>query len=166
MATTTKPVIIIGVDESELSFYALEWTLDHFIAPYVPNSPFDVFIIHSKPTPVSTIGFTAPASVDSLSHVDVDLKNIANRVVERAKELCISKSVKDATIEVVEGDARNALCEAVERHHAAILAVGSHGHGAIKRAVLGSVSDYVTHHAHCTVMIVKKPKPKHEGAHH
>ncbi|RRT48826.1 hypothetical protein B296_00034820 [Ensete ventricosum] len=29
------------------------------------------------------------------------------------------------------------------------------------RAVLGSVSDYCAHHAHCTVMIVKKPKPKH-----
>jgi nucleotide-binding universal stress UspA family protein len=26
------------------------------------------------------------------------------------------------------------------------------------RAVLGSVSDYCAHHAHCTVMIVKKPK--------
>lgn len=29
------------------------------------------------------------------------------------------------------------------------------------RAVLGSVSDYCSHHAHCTVMIVKKPKHKH-----
>ncbi|TVU39309.1 hypothetical protein EJB05_12722, partial [Eragrostis curvula] len=28
-------------------------------------------------------------------------------------------------------------------------------------AVLGSVSDYCAHHAHCTVIIVKKPKHKH-----
>jgi hypothetical protein len=28
------------------------------------------------------------------------------------------------------------------------------------RAILGSVSDYCTHHAHCTVMIVKRPKHK------
>ncbi|KDO50050.1 hypothetical protein CISIN_1g0331891mg, partial [Citrus sinensis] len=28
-------------------------------------------------------------------------------------------------------------------------------------AVLGSVSDYCAHHAHCTVMIVKRPKTKH-----
>ncbi|KAF3556416.1 hypothetical protein F2Q69_00010234 [Brassica cretica] len=41
-----------------------------------------------------------------------------------------------------------------------ILVVGSHGYGAIKRAVLGSVSDYCAHHAHCSVMIVKKPKIK------
>ena len=41
--------------------------------------------------------------------------------------------VNDATIETVEGDARNVLCDAVERHHATMLVVGSHGYGAIKR---------------------------------
>ncbi|KAJ0791064.1 putative rossmann-like alpha/beta/alpha sandwich protein [Helianthus annuus] len=41
--------------------------------------------------------------------------------------------VDDVLVEVVEGDARNVLCEAVERHHATMLVVGSHGYGAIKR---------------------------------
>jgi len=41
--------------------------------------------------------------------------------------------VNDVLVEVVEGDARNGLCEAVEKHHASILVVGSHGYGAIKR---------------------------------
>jgi len=36
-------------------------------------------------------------------------------------------------IEVFEGDARNILCEVVDKHHASILVVGSHGYGAIKR---------------------------------
>jgi hypothetical protein len=47
--------------------------------------------------------------------------------------------VSDAVFEVVEGDARNVLCEAVERHHAELLVVGSHGYGAIKRYVFGSL---------------------------
>ena len=42
--------------------------------------------------------------------------------------------VSDAVFEAVEGDARNVLCEAVERHHAEMLVVGSHGYGAIKRS--------------------------------
>ncbi|KAL8262189.1 hypothetical protein R6Q59_026238 [Mikania micrantha] len=164
--TITKPVMVVGVDESEQSFYALEWTLDHFFRPTDPTQhPFNLIVLHAKPTPASSLGFTVPG-VDILSHVDEDLKKIANRVVERAKELCVSKSVNDATLEIVEGDPRNVLCDAVERHHATILAVGNHGHGAIKRAVLGSVSDYVTHHAHCTVMVLKKPKVKHEGVTH
>jgi hypothetical protein len=42
--------------------------------------------------------------------------------------------VSDAVFEAVEGDARSVLCEAVERHHAEMLVVGSHGYGAIKRS--------------------------------
>ncbi|KAI3679030.1 hypothetical protein L6452_38337 [Arctium lappa] len=165
MAATAKPVMVVGVDDSEQSFFALEWTLDHFLAPSAPNPPFNLIIVHSKPTPTSSMGFPIPG-VDIISHVDTDLRNIANRVIERAQELCVSKSVNDVSLEIVEGDARNVLCDAVERHNAIMLVVGSHGYGAIKRAVLGSVSDYVTHHAHCTVMVVKTPKTKHENHHH
>lgn len=41
--------------------------------------------------------------------------------------------VHDAVLEVIEGDARNVLCEAVERHRASMVVVGSRGYGAIKR---------------------------------
>jgi nucleotide-binding universal stress UspA family protein len=41
--------------------------------------------------------------------------------------------VTDVSYEVKEGDARNVLCEAVERHHADMLVMGSHGYGAFKR---------------------------------
>jgi len=36
-------------------------------------------------------------------------------------------------VEVVEGDARNVLCDTVDKYRASILVVGSHGYGAIKR---------------------------------
>lgn len=39
----------------------------------------------------------------------------------------------EAGFETIEGDPRNVLCEAVEKHNASILVVGSHGYGAIKR---------------------------------
>lgn len=166
MATTEKPVMVVGIDDSEHSFYALEWTLDHFLAPSAPNSPFKLVIVHAKPSAVSAVGIVGPGAVDVLPHVESDLKKIAARVIGRAKEICTAKSVHDVILEVVEGDARNVLCEAVEKHHATMLVVGSHGYGVIKRAVLGSVSDYCAHHAHCTVMIVKKPKIKHESTSH
>ncbi|KAK8630778.1 hypothetical protein V6N13_079554 [Hibiscus sabdariffa] len=161
MATSEKQVMVVGIDDSEHSTYALEWTLDHFFVPFASNPPFKLFIVHAKPTATSAVGLAGPGAAEVLPYVDADLKKIASRVVEKAKDLCISKSVHDAAVEVVEGDARNVLCEAVEKHHASVLAVGSHGYGAIKRAVLGSVSDYCSHHAHCSVMIVKKPKIKH-----
>ncbi|XXG54112.1 hypothetical protein AAC387_Pa03g2077 [Persea americana] len=161
MAAMEKGTMLVGIDDSAEGFYALEWTLDHFFVPFAPNHPFKLLVVHAKPTPTSAIGLSGPAAVDILPYVEVDLRKIAAHVIEKAKQLCASKSVTDVLVEVVEGDARNVLCEAVERHQATMLVVGSHGYGAIKRAVLGSVSDYCAHHAHSTVMIVKKPKTKH-----
>lgn len=157
-AAAEKSVMVVAVDDSEHSFYALGWTLDHFFTG--PASPFKLVLVHAKPSPATAVGLAGPGAADVLPYVDSDLKKIAARVIERAKEICASKSVVDPVVEIMEGDARNVLCEAVEKYHASILVVGSHGYGAIKRAVLGSVSDYCAHHAHCTVMIVKKPKHK------
>ena len=38
--------------------------------------------------------------------------------------------------EVFEGDARSILCDVVDKHHASLLVVGSHGYGAIKRYII------------------------------
>ncbi|OAY80819.1 Universal stress protein [Ananas comosus] len=162
-AATTPAVMVVGIDESEHSFYALEWTLSHFFSGAGAVYPYRLVVVHAKPTATSVVGLAGPGAAEVLPFVESDLKRSAVRVIEKAQELC--KSVSDVVYEVVEGDARNVLCEAVEKHHADVLAVGSHGYGAIKRAVLGSVSDYCAHHAHCTVMIVKKPKHKAKTKH-
>ncbi|RDX91955.1 Universal stress protein A-like protein, partial [Mucuna pruriens] len=161
MATNVseKQVMVVGIDDSEFSMYALEWTLDHLINPALNN--FNLVLLYAKPSVSASVGFVGPGAAEVLPIVDADLKRTAIKVTEQAKELCKKKSVNDVTVEVIEGDPRNVLCDAVEKRHASILVVGSHGYGAIKRAVLGSVSDYCAHHAHCTVMIVKMPKPKH-----
>ncbi|XP_010259730.1 PREDICTED: universal stress protein PHOS34-like [Nelumbo nucifera] len=153
-----KPVMVIAIDDSEHSFYALEWTLDHFFAPCISNPPFRLVIVHARPSPSSVIGLAGPGAAEVLPFVEADLKKTSIKVAGKAKEICSSKSVNTTDVESVEGDPRNVLCEAVEKNHAAILVMGSHGYGALKRAVLGSVSDYCAHHANCSVMIVKKPK--------
>lgn len=150
-----KPVMLVGIDDSDHSYYALEWTLKHFFAPGQPQQ-YHLVLLTSKPPASAVIGIAGLGTAELLPTLELDLKHGAARVIEKAKEMC--SQVIDASYEVLEGDARNILCEAVERHHADMLVVGSHGYGAWKRAVLGSVSDYCSHHAHCTVMIVKRPK--------
>ncbi|KAL2345415.1 hypothetical protein Fmac_006700 [Flemingia macrophylla] len=154
-----KQVMVVGVDDSEFSMYALEWTLDHLLTPSA-NPNFKLLLCYAKPPVSASVGFVGPGAAEVLPIVDADLKRTAAKITDKAKEICKNKSVNDVATEVVEGDPRNVLCEAVEKHHASVLVVGSHGYGAIKRAVLGSVSDYCAHHAHCSVMIVKKPKGK------
>ncbi|XP_010523937.1 PREDICTED: uncharacterized protein LOC104802163 [Tarenaya hassleriana] len=150
-----KPVMIVGMDTSDHSTYALEWTLDHFFVPYAPNPPFRLFVFYAKHS--SPYRYMEPFA---LPIVDSHLKQVAAGVMERAEQICLSKSVTGARFKVVDGDPRLVLCDAVDKHAASVLVVGNHGYGAIKRAILGSVSDYCAHHAHCTVMIAKKPKIK------
>jgi nucleotide-binding universal stress UspA family protein len=89
--------------------------------------------------------------------VDAGLRKTAEAVVARARRVCAAASSARALVEVVEGEPRTVLCSAAEKHRADLLVLGSHGYGAVKRALLGSVSDYCAHHAHCSVMIVKQP---------
>ncbi|CAL4906140.1 unnamed protein product [Urochloa decumbens] len=156
-----KMKMVVGVDDSEPRFYALCWTLQHFFLPGQPppQQHHLVIVTTSPPRPLPPSA-SPGALMDVRALVESDLKRAAQRVIDKAKDLCAQLQVSDAEFEALEGDARNVLCDAVERHHAEMLVVGSHGYGAIKRAVLGSVSDYCAHHAHCTVMIVKKPNHK------
>lgn len=41
--------------------------------------------------------------------------------------------IENVQVEIVEGDARNVMCDAVEKFHASILVVGSHNYGVVKR---------------------------------
>jgi nucleotide-binding universal stress UspA family protein len=42
-----------------------------------------------------------------------------------------------------------------------LIVVGSRGHGGIRRALMGSVSDSVVRHAHCPVMVVRDQEEGH-----
>lgn len=56
---------------------------------------------------------------------------------------------------VMRGDSRYEILRKAEELKPSILIMGSRGMGAIKRAVLGSVSDYIVHNCDCPVLIVK-----------
>ena len=54
------------------------------------------------------------------------------QILARALDLCRERQV-EATAAVVEGDAKEAICQAVERMQAGLLVLGSRGLGKIKR---------------------------------
>src|ERR687889_1634962 len=55
-----------------------------------------------------------------------------------------------------EGRAAEEIVEVAEEIDAGLIVMGSRGHGRLRRALMGSVSDAVVRHAHCPVTIVRK----------
>lgn len=57
-----KPVMVVGMDESEHSLYALEWTIGRFFTPFSPNPPFKLVVVHAKPSPSTAAGLAGPGT--------------------------------------------------------------------------------------------------------
>ena len=65
------------------------------------------------------------------------------------------------TTEVLFGSPESRIVEAAEELKPDLIVLGSHGYKAWERLLLGSVSDSVLHHVHCSVLVVRCP-PDHE----
>lgn len=62
--------------------------------------------------------------------------------------------IDDAETIVLEGRPGPALCAAAADRSASVIVLGTRGHGGIRRAVLGSVSDHVARNASCAVLTI------------
>ena len=56
------------------------------------------------------------------------------------------------------GDPGTNICDVARQWDADLVILGRHDHSAIAEFFTGSVSNYVIHHADCSVLIVKEPK--------
>jgi nucleotide-binding universal stress UspA family protein len=70
-----------------------------------------------------------------------------------------SSSGSSLELSVIEGEPGPALCQFATDIDATTIVVGSRGLGRIKRALLGSVSDYVVRNAPCAVVVTRSPDP-------
>lgn len=67
----------------------------------------------------------------------------------------IKDRVVDITTRVLTGVPAQVITKAAKEWEADLIVVGSHGKGVWSRALLGSVSDAITHHAPCSVLVVR-----------
>ena len=58
------------------------------------------------------------------------------------------------------GQVRPMVVDVARKWRADLIVVGSHGRTGLGRILLGSVSDYVAHHAPCSVQIVRMKNKK------
>ena len=72
-----------------------------------------------------------------------------------AQEAIAQAGVEDVRIHAREGDPADAILDVAEEQDADLIVVGNKGMSGAKRFLLGSVPNKVSHHAPCSVLIVR-----------
>ncbi len=128
----------------------------------VDSSPASAQVLEevsSRPWPEGAI-FSVVHVVDlqrfaKLPMLVEDAKREGDRIVKAGVET-LSGSRHKAFSEVIMGFPRRAISEHAKEWHADLIMVGSHGHSAIGRFLLGSVAQGILRTAPCSVEIVRR----------
>lgn len=137
--------IVVGVDGSPHSTAALQWALRQAV---LTGAPIEALACWHRPT-------LATSFVPD-TYFELDLGEptgqAAQVLVEQARDATAGAHDVAVTVRVVEGSpARVLLATAAD---AALLVVGSRGHGEVSGMLLGSVGLHCATHAACPVVIV------------
>jgi nucleotide-binding universal stress UspA family protein len=92
--------------------------------------------------------------VDYPAGVTENQLNQAHELTNRASQKLRTAGFKVESA-ACRGDARAGIIDTAEEWNADLIVIGSHGRTGLGRFVLGSVSDAVMRHAHCSVEIVR-----------
>jgi len=140
--------ILLATDDSKFSRAAANSLAGQFRAPDTEVRVLQVVepIVISEPPQMSR-GYY-PELEDQLPH--------AREAVDRVAKTLSSAGFR-VTTSVKTGDARSVILEDAAEWHADLIVMGSHGRRGLGRFFLGSVSEAVARHAHCSVQIVRIP---------
>jgi nucleotide-binding universal stress UspA family protein len=75
-------------------------------------------------------------------------------ILDHAQGVCQQAHLTCQTL-LKRGSVREIICDVANDEAPDILVIGSRGLGSVERLMLGSVSDYVIHHAPCPVLVVR-----------
>jgi nucleotide-binding universal stress UspA family protein len=93
----------------------------------------------------------APADVQWMINPHEDAVALLDQAQEQAKEAGVAEVETFAR----QGDAADAILDVAEEQHCDLVVVGNKGMTGAKRFLLGSVPNKVSHHAPCSVLIVR-----------
>lgn len=146
--TARYPGIVVGVDGSAASYMAVRWAAHEAVMRNVALT-----LVNAVSTePVGANEFASAASRAQLKHqVDRETRRIITDATDIARDIVEGR---DPAIggEVIRGPAVPTLVGLSK--DAQLVVVGSRGLGAFDRALFGSVSTGLVHHAHCPVAII------------
>lgn len=147
--------ILIAADGSEFSRYAARKVCEMF--GKAENVAIEIVSVFEEIAVTGTEPFGV--SADYIREMEKIGHEQATKSAAEAEEILRSRfadSSVQVTTKILKGAAGRMIVEEAETWSADLIVTGSHGYGFWNRALLGSVSDAVIHHAPCSVLIVRK----------
>jgi nucleotide-binding universal stress UspA family protein len=150
--------VLLAIDGSEFSKDAIDelaaMSLPKLVKIYVLNVYENPMLTVPGAFPLSGIGhYKEEAMSNAKKSAETIVNNAANSLKQKNGKLSI-------TTNIVEGFPKNAILEKATDLEVDLIVLGSQGHGAFSRFLLGSVAQSIAMHAHCSVLIVRKKHQK------
>ena len=144
--------ILIAIDQSPFSEAALQSVLAR---PWPPKSEFK--LLHVVEPPSLLMGREMGVYDPEFEAVWKALREQAKDLVEKAANKVRGAGLPVST-DLVEGDAASQNIDIANHWNADMIVMGSHGRTGLGRFLMGSVSQDVVRHAHCSVEIIRSAK--------
>jgi nucleotide-binding universal stress UspA family protein len=154
MSTTPGSMtVLLCTDGSDLALSAIRQGLDLLATP-------DRIVVLTVVSPVDPSLVTGTGFAGGV--MSFEEKNDLVEAQREAAEVTLAETVAALGLSGVEtllqtGDAGHTICEVAEELPASVVVLGTHGRSGIRRAVMGSTSDYVVRHAVCPVLVQQQP---------
>jgi nucleotide-binding universal stress UspA family protein len=141
--------ILIAIDNSDFSQAALKSVMAR---PWPPDTA--VKVLHVVEPPSLLMGREMGAYDPEFEAVWKALREQAKDLVSKAADKLRAAKFNVST-ELVEGNPKSLILDTANQWHADMIVMGSHGWSGLNRFLMGSVSQDVVRHAHCSVEIIR-----------
>ena len=133
-------LLLFCIDGLEHSSRAFNWYYKHFHREQHTLGLVQIYITNDDG--------------DNEKHKQETIKK-SKLMVAQFQEFCTRKKINTRVfIEEKCDSIGNTICKLAKEHNAQCIVMGQRGLSAVKRAIYGSVSDYILHHSHVPVLVV------------
>eukprot|EP00914_Ancora_sagittata_P018879 GHVO01037386.1.p1 GENE.GHVO01037386.1~~GHVO01037386.1.p1 ORF type:complete len:158 (+),score=19.96 GHVO01037386.1:32-505(+) len=140
--------VLVAIDGSDIAEFALNWYLDG-----LHKDGNKVILFHAE-EPLTVIGEVP--SVESYEQMVEDGRQRSEKLEDKFRNIMQSRNVQGEVHSVYGNRPGETIVESARKYDVNLVVMGTRGLNRNRRTMMGSVSDYVTHHAHCPVLVCRK----------
>jgi nucleotide-binding universal stress UspA family protein len=144
--------ILLAIDNSKFSQMAVQSVVARTWSPGT-----EVKVLNVVEPPSLLLGREMTGNDPEFEAVWKALREQAKDVVTKAMDV-LRKAGLSVTPALEEGDPKSKIIDLAKQWNTDLIVLGSHGRKGLNRFLMGSVSEAVVRHAHCSVEIVRTPR--------